>query len=296
VIVIVLHHWLRGHPRANHDHAMELVDAALAYARRGHAIFPLAPRSKAPLISAANGGHGLHDATTDPDQIRQWWRAQPEANIGLRTGLAFDVIDLDSETAVDALDSARAGRERITGPVVATAHGFHHYVLPTGLGNRAGVLPGVDFRGRNAYVLAPPSQHPSGARYRWIIPGGLSPAPPWLLDLLQAQRPRDLPGQTQVLPPHLRDENRATAYGRTALRRGLERLAETPNGQRNDDLNRAAFSLGRLVASGALGESETVTALIEVGQKLGLGLRECERTVASGMNAGIRGPGGLEID
>ena len=118
------------------------------------------------------------------------------ANIGLRTGVAFDVIDLDSEAAVDALESARTGRERISGPVVATAKGFHYFVLPTGLGNRAGVLPGVDYLGRNAYVVAPPSQHPSGVRYRWIIPGGLAPAPSWLLELVRPQRELSVAGQT----------------------------------------------------------------------------------------------------
>jgi Bifunctional DNA primase/polymerase, N-terminal len=70
--------------------------AALRYASQGVPVFPLAPRSKFPLISAANGGHGLHDATTDAAQIQAWWMAHPTANIGLRTGVVFDVIDLDA--------------------------------------------------------------------------------------------------------------------------------------------------------------------------------------------------------
>jgi hypothetical protein len=118
--------------------------AALAYASAGIHVLALAPRSKVPLISAADGGHGLHDATTDLDVIRAWWTANPRANIGLRTGLSFDVIDLDNEAAVDALEQARGGRERLQGPVVQTGHGFHWYAKPTGVGNRAGVLPGVD--------------------------------------------------------------------------------------------------------------------------------------------------------
>jgi len=113
--------------------------AALQIASQGIPVFPLAPRSKFPLIAAADGGHGLHDATTDAAQIQAWWTAHPTGNIGLRTGVAFDVVDLDSEAAVDALESARAGRERFGGPVVATAKGFHYFVLPTLLGNRAGV-------------------------------------------------------------------------------------------------------------------------------------------------------------
>jgi hypothetical protein len=61
--------------------------------------------------------------------------------------VAFDVIDLDGPDASSALAHARAGREGVHGPVVRTGKGFHVFVLPTGLGNRAGVLPGVDFRG-----------------------------------------------------------------------------------------------------------------------------------------------------
>jgi hypothetical protein len=136
--------------------------AALAYASAGIHVFPLAPRSKVPLIPARNGGRGLHDATTNDVIIRAWWDATPRANIGLRTGIGFDVIDLDGEAAVDALEEARAGREPLRGPVVATGHGFHWYLKATGLGNRAGILPDVDFRGQGGYVVAPPSLHPDG--------------------------------------------------------------------------------------------------------------------------------------
>ena len=169
--------------------------AALAYASAGIHVFPLAPRSKVPLIPARNGGRGLHDATTDPDVIRSWWRAHPTANLGLRTGLSFDVIDLDSEGAVDALEDARGGQEPIQGPVVRTGHGFHWYVKPTGVGNRAGVLPGVDFRGWGGYVLGPPSVHPQGHRYCWINPlrEELAPAPDWLMQLLVPERGPERP-------------------------------------------------------------------------------------------------------
>jgi len=50
-----------------------------------------------------------------------------------------------------------------------------------------------------------------------------------------------------------------------------------------------------LVATGALSEDETAAALIATGQGLGLGERECERTVASGLTAGMELPRTLAL-
>jgi hypothetical protein len=66
-------------------------------------------------------------------------------------------------------------------------------------------------------------------------------------------------------------------------------------GTRNNQLNASSFALGQLVAAGALDRDETAAALIAEGQRLGLGARECERTVASGLLAGMAQPRGLAI-
>jgi hypothetical protein len=82
-------------------------------------------------------------------------------------------------------------------------------------------------------------------------------------------------------------------YGRAALRHELERLSQAVPGTRNDSLNRASFALGQLVAASALDKDEATAALTAEGQRLGLGLREVERTVASGMTAEMQRPRGL---
>lgn len=86
-----------------------------------------------------------------------------------------------------------------------------------------------------------------------------------------------------------------SAYGRVALRRELARLSQATEGTRNDCLNKAAFALGQLIAIGALDENETATTLIGEGQLLGLSYRECERTVVSGLSAGMERPRGVAI-
>src|SRR3954453_18758431 len=75
--------------------ALALSGSALAYAERGWPVFPLRPREKVPLIAKAAGGNGVHDATTDLDQISAWWTRCPRANIGLAAGPAFWVLDVD---------------------------------------------------------------------------------------------------------------------------------------------------------------------------------------------------------
>src|SRR4051812_22536886 len=43
--------------------------------------------------------HGHKEATTDAAQIKEWWGRWDDANIGVATGFAFDVLDLDNDTA-----------------------------------------------------------------------------------------------------------------------------------------------------------------------------------------------------
>jgi hypothetical protein len=73
----------------------------------------------------------------------------------------------------------------------------------------------------------------------------------------------------------------------------LERLGRAQPGTRNHELNRSAFALGQLVAAGALDETETVNALSGAGLGIGLTQRESERTIASGLSAGMEQPRGI---
>lgn len=142
-----------------------LLDAALWYATLGIPVFPLEPCGKRPYP----GSHGCKDATCDPAVIQAWWAAAPTSNIGIATGHTVDVIDLDGALGVkswagEMWDSMPAiiGTVRTRRP-----GGWHLYVTPTGMGNRAAMFPGVDYRGRGGYVLAPPSIV-DGITYRWV--------------------------------------------------------------------------------------------------------------------------------
>lgn len=155
-----------------------LLAAALWYAQQGIPVFPLQPLTKVPLARS----RGCKDATTDTEQVRAWWGQHPNANIGVATGHTHDVIDFDGLRGHVAWGQAFPnehdmwGGARVLGSVTTPRPGgLHVYVPATGQGNGAAMLPGVDYRGRGGYVLAPPSvtddrpgQHPG--TYRFLRP------------------------------------------------------------------------------------------------------------------------------
>lgn len=129
-----------------------LLDAALVYAGWGWPVFPLRPGSKTPATR-----HGFKDATVDLERIRAWWTRHPDSNIGLPTGHAFDVIDVDVPIDPASMASIVASDNDVHGHVATSSGGIHFYIKPTGRGNTAGFLPSVDYRGVGGYVVAPPS-------------------------------------------------------------------------------------------------------------------------------------------
>ncbi len=85
-------------------------------------------------------------------------------------------------------------------------------------------------------------------------------------------------------------EDRMRRYGRAALEAEASEVARSPEGGRNDKLNKAAFSVGQLVASGALSESEAIQELAAAANHAGLEPDEIEKTLRSGLEAGLREP------
>lgn len=115
-------------------------------------------------------------ATTDARQLLRWWTRWPSANIGLVTGNASGIIVLDIDPAHGGVESLR----QLVDAEGAVAHfakvrtgggGEHYYMRHPGgrVRNRTGLRPGIDVRGDGGYVVAPPSLHASGRRYRWEV-------------------------------------------------------------------------------------------------------------------------------
>ncbi len=229
-------------------------------------------------------------ASVTPAEVRRWWRRWPAANVGLATGLRFDVLDVDGPQGVAAL-RALSGRDPgdHAGPVARTGGGGWHLLFrPTGLGNRVGLRPGLDWRGRGGLIVAPPSVHASGARYRWARPlRGPLPEVPGGLRRLLAPPPEERPA---TRPPAVLPAGHLGAWARGALRRERALVAAAAPGTGNTTLNRAAFRLGQLAAAGLLDAEEVRGALLAAACGRGTPEREARATVESGLKGGAAKP------
>jgi hypothetical protein len=134
---------------------------ALFYAGAGINVFPV--NGKVPLTP-----NGFHDATTDRDQVKQWWMRYPEAGIATAD---FDAVDVDLYKPECAPTWAQIKPLIPVGtPQTKTGGGGLQFLFQAGTLRDGKIGPGVDNRyaGRN-YVVLPPSPHPSGTRYEAVV-------------------------------------------------------------------------------------------------------------------------------
>ncbi|UNZ18492.1 bifunctional DNA primase/polymerase [Streptomyces sp. 891-h] len=245
----------------------------------------------APFDSPCHGecgllGHGVYDATSDPDRVRALFAAAPWATgYGIACGRApLHLVGLDLDVK-HGIDSPRALRR------LAAAHGFTvpattTVLTPTGgrhlwlrapadvtVGNSAGRLaPGIDVRGAGGYLVGPGSVTVRGT-YR-LAPGSAARAPAPVPEALLAL----------LLPPPTARDGRTTGERGAADDGGaLVRFVQgAPVGQRNARLFWAACRAYESGRGDALAEP-----LIRAALSLGLPEREARSTVASaGRRAG----------
>lgn len=265
---------------------------------RGWHIFPLIPGTKRPAVSDWE-----NRATTNPDAAVSW--PSDAHGVGLACGPSgLLVIDCDNHGG--AVPEALRGRGVTTGedalalawpedgtspwaecPSVLTPSGGVHlyYRDPTGgkLRNSAGRLAWqVDTRASGGYVVAPGTDLGAAGTYRPIHwPQRVPTAPDWLAASLQGPKavqgpgaerrrpraPRRPKGSFQVSPP----------LPGTFVTRALSRIAAARPGERNDTLNKQAFSLAK---NGLLTQG-VAEQLHHVARHCGLDDLEIRRTIMS---------------
>lgn len=191
-----------------------LVEHALSYAGQGLAVFPVNPRTKAPMSEPTSQRH----ATTNPALVTSWWERWPDALIGHRLERVQLVTDIDPRHEGHA--TWKALKAEIGTLPVTRAHqsgrgdgGAHFWWEHPGVRLNIGGLnewarardvghaivlgdgtvterwtSGIDLLHHDhRYTILPPSPHPdTGQPYRWIEGRGLHVAPAPLPDLLVA--------------------------------------------------------------------------------------------------------------
>jgi Bifunctional DNA primase/polymerase, N-terminal/AAA domain len=196
---------------------MSLLREALAYAEQGLEVFPchsLTPIEGRLWCTCGNrwcdspGKHprtknGHKNASTDPGQVRSWWRLNPDANIAAPVPAAFFVLDLDGEGAVEWWESRLD--EYVEDPAtwrIQTGRGRHLWFgTPQPVKSRTGASPlvkgdgwKVEIRGHGGYVMMPPSKHHCGTTYHFLegpfprTMDAIADRPAWLASMLETAK------------------------------------------------------------------------------------------------------------
>ena len=111
-------------------------------------------------------------ATRDHEQLRKWWRAWPNANIGIACGPSGLVV-IDADTYKEAAAGGELSLTDAQTVTSLTGGGGEHlvYAHPVDgpeIRNDDKSLPDwVNVRAHGGLFVAPPSMHPSGNRYAW---------------------------------------------------------------------------------------------------------------------------------
>ncbi|MEV7001125.1 bifunctional DNA primase/polymerase [Streptomyces sp. NPDC093982] len=236
-------------------------------------------------------GHGIHDASSDPDRIRVMFKAARHATgYGIACGrpphflIGLD-LDRDSEKDVDGVWELRrlCARKGIAVPrtvIIRTPRGGYHawWTGPEGVKvpNRAGQLaPGVDVRGSGGYLVGPGSRGARGLYTLASAPDDVTvhPIPELLLQLMTADKER----------PRRADGTAANTFllGGRALVGLVRHVLDAGEGQRNNRLFWAACKAFEHAAAGRLDADQAEDALMRAAIEVGLPDKEAEATLKS---------------
>lgn len=288
--------------------------AAKWWAARGVPVFPLhspVPQGDIYVCSCGKVGcgspakhphtvNGVDDATTDLDVVEGWWKRWPQANIGLRTGVTFDLLDIDGPDGFASLQAvlSKLGGEPQAHAVCVSGRidgGRHYYMQPAGKKALAGgkTSPtGIDVKGSGGYAVGPPSMHISGTSYRWengLQYGNVTGTVPWdtVYDELVATAPKKKPrakttddtAPAFTQPPAAGDtSDRVANFGKAVLRSIVEEMDQAVSGHRWDTFaTECAMKLARAIEGGSIDRADGTQALQWAARRSGLDDDEIER-------------------
>jgi hypothetical protein len=201
---------------------------AATYCGLGWRLILLFRESKQPV-----GDDWQHHASSDPATVREWLRRRPAYNLGVKLGPDSGVIDLECDSPEAEAELVLLLGEEIarSAPRYRSVRGTHRlFAWAEGLprpDNAVFHWKGIELRTGNgdraAMSALPPSTHPSGAAYEWVVPPDgtpLVPLPPEVVAKLAAGEPsaaRDKPpppGDDEDIPEGRRHTTLLSIAGR----------------------------------------------------------------------------------
>ena len=171
-------------------------DQALRYHEAGLQPIPIRPGQKKPMIEWKI----YQTQRITVEDIERWWGENPTAGIALLTGPGIDgrpgILVLDIDKPDNNWPEDPDQKASLMGAAIQqTGGGGKQYFfkwderLAGVRTTRAKIAHNVDLRGEGGYVLVPPSGHPSGGVYEWLVPlidvEDLPHQPEWLLDIIR---------------------------------------------------------------------------------------------------------------
>lgn len=274
---------------------------AHAYIQRGWFIFPLRVNGKEPITA-----NGFKDASNDPIVIQEWARKFPFSNIGIATEASnLIVVDCDSSKGrtppspwnqpgiVDGVDVfvtavAESGNQFDfnTFTVRTPNNGWHYYFQDQGQPIRSGAnvngLWRVDIRSKGGYIVAPGSRLDTG-EYGVDSIGSVDQFPIWMRRLLGSKKFTTFTSIKTTVTRYSKSRN----YFEAAIRKEIHCLSLATIGTRNQSLNKAAFSCGKLVGACPELRDFAINLLKRTAISIGLSESEAARTISSAFKAGL---------
>ncbi len=249
--------------------ATSLDDAAVAYAELGFRVLPVwgvrrgrdgNPKCQCGQVECKRGKHPIGQAwqkhaSSDVDRVRAARQGKPTANIGLAMGgegrlVAVDIDGEPGRVSWDALEATHGPAPITLTSATGREDGGEHRVfrVPDGLDiarlrtrANAGKHTGIDTRIEGGQIVVAPSNHESGAVYRWTVRAPIAELPTWLYEALATPLATVTPlrpaaPRAPSSSPGSAPKDFARRYVEKALENSALDIAACPPGQRNDKL------------------------------------------------------------
>jgi ABC-type ATPase involved in cell division len=275
----------------------------------GLALFPIPKFCKRPTGIVRS--HAM-DWSRDPWQWRRWYDENGGCNFGVACGPSrIVVVDIDTDGNFPYRREYDGWSDGYGTPTVVTPTRGEHFYYRVGDEVDAASLrqpdivpTKVNVRAGRGYVVSPWSvtdrQADAGVKangqylLNHMLPSGFWPIFPNLLAHCAPERDdgarivatRDVPLADDGLPVDVNDRHYVIGKANVVL----EPLRRAAPGERNDQLNRAAFAVGKIVAEGMLAEGAAEAMLWDAAAQCGIPRDEAKArsTVRSGMRAAPR--------